>query len=342
MEARIIDRSAIVMQAPLEAQFVPSPLKFAGPGTNHLLVQTEYSVISAGTELAVYQGLESWAPLPFIPGYGSVGRVLEVGDSISGIVPGDRVFTFGSHASINLITEGVVVKTPDSVPAYLLPLAIRMGEIATTSLRVSSAELGDFVAVQGLGLVGNLAAQQFKLAGCKVIGIDVSAKRLDAARACGIDLLINSAEEDAAAAVRKITGGEMSQVVVEATGLPTLAGIAIDFAAVGGELILLGSPRGKYEGSATPLLWKVHEAKTNVTLKGAHEWSLPIKPTPGIKHSMERNAKMLIDLLVSGNLHVKELITHIVKPIDAPFVYKELYGRNDNYFGVIIDWTDEK
>jgi UDP-N-acetyl-D-mannosaminuronate dehydrogenase len=54
-------------------------------------------------------------------------------------------------------------------------------------LLVSDAELGDWVAVYGLGLVGNLCAQLFALAGCRVIGIDLFQERIDAldgTRAC--------------------------------------------------------------------------------------------------------------------------------------------------------------
>jgi 2-desacetyl-2-hydroxyethyl bacteriochlorophyllide A dehydrogenase len=342
MAARTIDREAIVITAPLEAQLKSSPIETDGLGENDLLVETEYSVISAGTELSIYKGIESWAPLPFIPGYGSVGKITETGSRVTKFAKGDRVFAYGNHASFNIISDGVVVKAPDKLAGKIVPVAARIGQVAMTALRVSSAELGDIVTVQGLGLVGNIAAQLFKLSGCTVIGVDVSDKRLAAAKACGIDHLINSSKDDVLATVNKLTDGARSRVVVEATGIPSLIRTAVDLAGKGGEVILLGTPRGVFEGNARDLLMKVHEASTAVTLKGAHEWIYPVLETAGIKHSMERNVKQLLNFAAEGRLHIDELISHVVSPAEVPNVYKELYNRNEDYFGVVIDWTKIK
>jgi len=51
-------------------------------GAEDILIQTSASIVSAGTELSIWAGLESWAPLPTTPGYGSVGKVLEVGNAV--------------------------------------------------------------------------------------------------------------------------------------------------------------------------------------------------------------------------------------------------------------------
>lgn len=342
MSLNKFNRTALVITSPLEAELQNRQIEYEALEPASLLVETEYSVISAGTELAIYRGIESWAPLPYVPGYGSAGRVIEVGSAVHAFRPGDRVFTYGPHASINVIDGGAIVKVPDGLEAFLVPLTVRMGQVAMTAVRVSSAELGDYVAVQGLGLVGNLAAQFFKLAGCKVIGIDTSAKRIATAHKCGLASVLDATTQDVPAAVREITGGEMAQVVVEATGIPALARNAMDLAAQRGELILLGTPRGNYEGNAAELLMRVHEASTFITLKGAHEWAYPLTPIPGIKHSIERNINLIIDLAANGKIHARELISHVIPPCKAPEAYKELYRRNEDYFGVVIDWTAER
>ena len=334
-----VDRCSVVITSPLEAELVSRPLEYGELKPTELLVKTDYSVISAGTELSIFRGSEPWAALPYAPGYGAVGRVLETGSEVTEFVPGDRVFTYGSHASVNLISDGLVLKVPDALDGVLAPLLARMGQVAFTSVRVASAQLGDVVTVQGLGLVGNLAGQLFKLAGCTVIGIDVSPKRLAIAKACGIDFAVDSNATDPVSAVKEITGGAMSAVVVEATGISNLGETAACMAAKGGEVVLLGTPRGTYDGNATDLLMKVHLASSAVVLKGAHEWIFPLKPTPGVKHSIERNVQQLMEWGTIGKLHGRELVSHVVSPEMVPEVYQELNKRNEDYFGVVIDWT---
>lgn len=339
MALAAINRKAVVIKSPLDAVFAAQPLEYDGLKPGELLVETEYTVVSAGTELAIYKGLESWAPLPFVPGYASVGVVLETASDVTTFVPGDRVFTYGSHASVNIIRQGLVVKPPADLDVKLVPLVARMGQVAFTAVRVSRPELGDFVAVQGLGLVGNLAAQLFTLSGCRVIGIDVSPLRLDAAKACGIDYVVNSSFENPAEAIKKITSGEMSQVVVEATGIPALAGTAAEMAAQNGQVVLLGTPRGAYSANPVDLLMKVHLASSAVTLKGAHEWIYPLKKGAGVKHSMERNVEQLLSLAASGKLHARQLVSHVVSPDCVPDIYNELCKRSEHYFGVVVNWT---
>src|SRR5688572_26695252 len=74
------------------------------PLPDDVLLQTEASFISAGTELAIYSGVDpkvtqegAWCKYPFKPGYASVARVLEAGTNVKAVQPGDRVFTFAKH-----------------------------------------------------------------------------------------------------------------------------------------------------------------------------------------------------------------------------------------------------
>src|SRR5581483_7168590 len=84
------------------------------PAPNQILVATEVSVISAGTELAVYTGTHQWLKDPNLPdwkfpfrsGYSAAGSILAVGSAVSGWKPGDRVSYPGNHASAELLTIG--------------------------------------------------------------------------------------------------------------------------------------------------------------------------------------------------------------------------------------------
>src|SRR5262249_2832777 len=80
------------------------------PTPNQILVETEASAVSAGTELAVYTGTHQWLKdpnlpdwkFPFRPGYSAAGTVAAVGSAVTGWQPGDRVSYPGNHASHEL------------------------------------------------------------------------------------------------------------------------------------------------------------------------------------------------------------------------------------------------
>jgi len=302
------------------------------------LVETEYSVLSAGTELACLAGTESWAKMPFSPGYGSVGTICHVGETHEPYKLGDRVFTYGKHATVSGFGQ-ITAPVPDGVPPKHAAVA-RMAMVAFTAVRVAHTELGDVAAVQGLGLVGNLAAQLLTLSGCTVIGIDISAKRLATARECGIAHTVDAGANDPVATVRELTDGAMCERVVEATGVPSLAETAVGLAGRNGEVILLGTPRGDYSGDTTGMLRAVHKRDTNVALRGAHEWIYPLRRDPKrlYKHSIERNLEIVFGLIKAGKLKIEPLISHVVAPTDCADVYAQLRARNDDYFGVVFKW----
>jgi threonine dehydrogenase-like Zn-dependent dehydrogenase len=196
------------------------------------------------------------------------------------------------------------------------------------------------VAVAGLGLVGNLAAQLAGLQGGRVIGLDISKRRLDLAQTCGVELTVNPAQDDAKARVEELTGGAGVHTLIDATGSPEA--IISNLPLIGwlGELILLGSPRGEYQTDVTDVLNYVHIcSQGSIRFKGAHEWQYPLYQERFNKHSFERNSQIVWRLYAEGKLRLNELITHTVKPADAPAIYEGLRNKKDEYLGCVFDWT---
>jgi threonine dehydrogenase-like Zn-dependent dehydrogenase len=327
-------RHAIRILEPFRAHMTECDISDDQLQPQQMLVESECSVVSAGTELAIYRGSESWCKPPTEIGYGLVGRVLRTG-SKARFQHGDRIFCRAPHADLNIVTDGYPV--PNRIDSQVAPLVARMGQVAFTAVRVARPELGDVVAVLGLGLVGNLCAQLMRLSGCTVIGLDVSDKRLAIATTCGIQHVINTRLENAAEVMKKITGGAMCRHVVEATGIPGLVATATELAARHGQVILLGTPRGEFTGDATELLRNVHHSHKHVTLVGAHEWIYPDHPSDS-GHSITTNISQLFAMAEAGTLHAKELISHCLRPVQCQEVYERLLARDDDYFGVIFDW----
>lgn len=308
-------------------------------GDDYVLIRTEKSIVSAGTEIACFKGTESWAPFPFVPGYGSVGRVVDTGPAVTGFKRGDRVFTYGRHELYSLANT-VTVPLSEELDAETGVFA-RIAAVSITARRVSDAAFGDPVLVLGLGLVGNLAAQIFKRSGAEVVAVDPSEKRRCLAAACGIQSVFAS-RDDLEREIDSLTDGKRFHTVVDATGIPAVIVEAPAMAGKGGEVILLGSPRGEFTADLTPLLNQVHLAGHGcITLKGAHEFRFPAQEDPGgnVRFSFTGNVKVLLRKIASGDLRVRDLISHRADPRDCDSVYSELHDKPDSFSAIVFDWS---
>jgi 2-desacetyl-2-hydroxyethyl bacteriochlorophyllide A dehydrogenase len=311
---------------------------------HEIIIKNKYSLISPGTEMSCLSGNESWFSLPGTPGYAAVGEILEKGKQIKNLKVGDTVFVFGPHSEYFKINtqdrySGICIKVPSSVSHDTVPFT-RIGTIAMTSLRVSDIELGDYAAVIGMGLVGNLAAQLCMLQGARVIGIDINEKRLEVAKRCGIDCCVNAYLPDYQKQIKEITKGRGISTLIDATGISSVIQKNLTLVAPYGEVILLGSPRSPFESNLTDTLKYVHYMDNGVlSFKGAHEWRYPTFENEYNKHSIERNSVIMLDLLEREKINIGPLYTHKLKPEDCKKAYDGLRKNPGQYIGVIFDWN---
>jgi 2-desacetyl-2-hydroxyethyl bacteriochlorophyllide A dehydrogenase len=126
---------AIVFSAPNQVVLGSTDLDPAQLRPDQVLLDTEASVVSPGTELAILRGTESWAPLPYVPGYGSVGRVRAVGSAVTNVKVGDRVFTHGRHVAQDF-SSNMIVPVPAEVSAAEAAIA-RLAQVAFTAVRIA-------------------------------------------------------------------------------------------------------------------------------------------------------------------------------------------------------------
>jgi len=321
----------------------PAAWPLASLPDDHVLIRTAVSLISPGTELALFTGTHvelpnpanRWAKLPFFPGYASVGEVIAAGRSVCGITAGMRVLATGHHATYDCIpyAEHHVVPLPNEAIAKHVLFA-KLAEIATASTVQARIAPGHLVVVFGLGLIGNLAAQLFALQGARVIGVDVVERRVAAARDVGIERTVHSTgmtEEELAAHIEALAGGEAPHVVVEATGNPALVTPALQLVRPLGQVILLGSPRASAE---IDLYRHIHSR--GVSLIGAHNRIKGLEGVPAEAHTL----RYVLDLIVRRQLAVEPLITHMLSWTEAARAYELLLHDKDKAIGVLLDWTD--
>ena len=256
-------------------------------GPDEILIATECTFISAGTELANYTGTEpqvfqkgAWCEYPWRSGYANVGIVQAIGERVTRCRVGQRVFTCGPHASAGKIDQhALVVPVPEGMDPDTA-VATRMAGVASSAAVMAEMPAHPWVAVFGLGLVGNLAAQAFRILGGRVVGIDPVASRRALAERCGIRPTLAGTAAEVQAQVSALTGGALADIVVDATGLTRVVCQALQATANVGQLVLLGTPRAPLAGDVTEFVRGIHDR--NVTVRGALEWCVPVYTPVGM------------------------------------------------------------
>ena len=312
---------------------------------NEILIDTEYTFISSGTELANYTGREpkvfqkgAWCAYPWRSGYANVGVVRDVGANVTRAAPGDSVFTYGRHASIIRYTQDrLIVPISDSIDSGVVA-ASRMAGVAMTSIIVSEIDTNAGVIVFGLGLVGNLAAQMFQIRGCRVVGVDPVAERRKLAERCGIEHTIGGDAEEVQAQIQELTKGELGNITVDAVGHSSVVMQALRATASHGQLVILGSPRVSVTGDLTELLSDTHLRW--ITIRGALEWCVPMYPDTGNRVSQFSKQQTIFDWIARGELDVESLISHRLKPKQIKQAYDGLLNEPDVWTGVVLDWDE--
>src|SRR5947209_2480037 len=225
MQAR---QAVIVKPFQVEVRDVVLP----DPADNQILVATEVSAVSPGTELAVYTGthqclqdpnLPDWK-FPFRPGYSAAGTVVAVGPGVSGWAPGDRVSYPGNHASAELLTlgheRGRLWRLPNGLDADRAAWACIARYGMGASIR-AGLTLGQSAAVLGLGIIGQFSLRCLVAAGAyPVVGIDGVRRRREAALAGGADQVIDPSAGDPRQQLAELLGVRGAEVVADATGVP--------------------------------------------------------------------------------------------------------------------------
>jgi 2-desacetyl-2-hydroxyethyl bacteriochlorophyllide A dehydrogenase len=318
------------------------------PEPGHLLIETEATFISAGTELAWFTGRDPQVTgprgsnaYPRVPGYANCGRVVVVGEEVDDFAIGQRVFSFGGHVShhhqaVHDPDRGMLVHVPSDI-APDVAAAARMAMVALTAVQTSSVQLNDWVAVLGLGSVGNLACQLFRLAGARVIGVDPLDARRELARRVGIEHVVGGDPPEVAQAVNDLTDGGGTRITVDAVGDARVVEQAAALTAAFGEVVLLGSPRTPYQTDLDAVVRPVHYQW--VTFKGALEWKIPRYPTRGARHSTYENALTIFDLARRGRLKLPQLISHRLPPERIKIAYEGLLNDRQHFWGVVLDWA---
>jgi 2-desacetyl-2-hydroxyethyl bacteriochlorophyllide A dehydrogenase len=310
------------------------------PHAGELLIRTDVSLISMGTELTILSGQfperSAWASYgryPFLPGYSNVGRVAEVGPGLAPDWIGKRVATRTPHARWVTAPADAAMGIPPAVSdadAALFAIAA----IVMNGIRRGKVVWGETVVVFGLGILGQLAVRLAELAGSsKVFGLDVAHSRLELLPKSPAVIGLNPHTDDVVKTVKEDNHGRLGDVAFEVTGDPKLIPTQFEVLRRQARLVVLSSPRG-------PTSIDFHDLCNfpGFAIVGAHEMTHPAAETLENPWTHRRHFELFFDLIAAGRLEASSLVRDKFSYLRAAEVYSNLLADRSRFMAVTFDW----
>lgn len=327
---------AVVFERPGEVAV--RSVELPDPAPDDVLVRTEWSALSPGTEGRVLDDRffsRSFAAqrFPTVPGYQRVGTIEALGGAVRDLRVGQRVFatrgrvsggvaaTWGGHVALALTPADEVMPLPDGIDGRVaagLVLA-QVGHNGAT--RPARTGPGALVVVVGDGLVGQYAAQASRARGAHVLLAGRRTDRLAAAARHSATEVLDVRAEDLAAAVRA-RRPDGADVVIDTSSTADGVRAATALLRRDGELVLLGwYPEGE---NLLDVFWFI-AGKRELAAHFTGGWTRP-------------RLEATLAAVGAGTLRVAELITHDIPWQDAAEAFALARDRASVHLGIVIDW----
>src|ERR1035437_5358945 len=365
-----------IKQKTLKIEEVPMP----SCKSNGVLVKTFYSAVSVGTEVMklknadlsyfqmakkkpeqvkevlntltqlgpaatyrkVMNKLDSLSPL----GYSLVGKVIEVGKRADGFKCGDIVACGGAgyanHSEINFIPKNLCAKVPEGVELKEASFTT-IASIAMQGFRQTQSQIGENVAVIGLGLLGQILIQIIQANGCRAFGFDISKRKCEIAIENGAFFAEIASKTNFEEEIGSLTNGYGCDSVIITTGTSSndpiiLAGkIARDKA----KIVDIGITK-------MDLPWDLYYHKEldfrfsrsygPGRYGSQYEESGLDYPIGYVRWTEQRNMMSVLQLLKDKKLHFSKSITLEFNFVDSEKAFLEIKEGKEDYLGVILKY----
>jgi predicted dehydrogenase/threonine dehydrogenase-like Zn-dependent dehydrogenase len=359
-------KQVLIRKGEAVADDVPAPALEAGTA----LVAVQRSCISVGTELSGLRrsGLPLWQLAARYPehakkvvqsvatmgvsrtwnivqgqltagtaaGYSAAGIVIQVGPGLEGIRPGDRVACAGAqcahHAEVIRVPRNLMTVIPDAV-SFEEASTVALGAIAMQGVRRAQPTLGETFVVIGLGVLGQLAAQLLRANGCRVIGIDLDAKRLAFARELGMDASVRLDDGPDVDQVMRLTNGNGADgvIITAATASDAVVSSAFRMCRRKGRVALVGDVGlnlSRADMYAKELDFFISCSYGPGRYDTKYEEGGADYPVAYVRWTENRNMSEYLRLIEQGRVQVKPLISTTYPVDEANDAYTALQSSN--------------
>ncbi len=287
---------------------------------------------------ATYDAVKSKLDQPLPLGYCNVGKVLDGSDT--GLEKGARVVSNGHHAEVVRVPKNLVASIPDEVDDETAAFTV-LGAIAMQGIRLVNPTVGETVVVTGLGLIGLLTVQILKANGCRVLGVDFDSAKCELARQFGAEVVDLSKEQDPVVMAEAFSRGRgVDAVIITASSKSNeIVHQAATMCRKRGRIVLVGvvglelSRADFYEKELT---FQVSCSYGPGRYDEDYEDKGMDYPLGFVRWTEQRNFEAVLDLMASGSINVKSLITHRFKIDDAVAAYEKLDDRSS--LGILLDY----
>jgi predicted dehydrogenase len=296
------------------------------------------------TVQAVFNRLDQ----PMALGYSSSGTIVALGKNMQGFKVGQRVACAGGgyavHAEYNVVPKNLLTALPKNVD-FESAAFTTLGAIALHGFHLAEPQLGENVAVIGLGLVGLLTIQIAAAAGCNVLGIDLDPKRVKLASSLGLQAVTRQNAESSAGAFTANRGFDAVIICADTSSNDPieLAGVisrdrarVVATGAVG-----LNIPRKIYYEKEIAFInsrsYGPGRYDSNYEENGADY------PIGYVRWTEGRNFQSVVDLLSNRKLKVESLITHRFPVEKGVQAYEVITGKKKEAFlGVLLTYSEKE
>ena len=317
-----------------------------------VLVEVHASLISPGSEMGLARMFRknpaerSMPPMTF--GYSNAGVILKTCGDVKCLKPGMRVACMGAgaaeHTNYAVVPVNLVVPIPDEV-TFEEASYLSLAATALQAVRRTQVQFGEYGAVLGLGIVGNLAAQLYRLNGARVIGWESLAGRAEIAARCGIADRTDFIDADPVEATKRFAapyGLDFALFAFGGGGERAFENIkkCMKFSADGhamGNITLVGGCRVPVDGGAASGNLNIRVSSRTGAGYHDHDWEYGRDyPAAFVQFTTQRNARELITLIGEKRLLVTPLTTHRFELENIREAGNLLIDHPDRTLGVIL------
>ena len=282
--------------------------------------------------------------LPMPLGYSSAGTVVECGAGLEEFKPGDRVAcaggSFAVHAEYAVVPRNLLVRLPDHVD-FDSAAFTTLGAIAMHGFRLAQPQLGERVAVIGMGLLGLLAAGIARAAGCHILGVNLNPARIELARTMGFKAVARSQAEETARSTTRGQGFDVVLICADARSNDPIE-LAGNIARDRGRVVAIGAvglniPRKIYYEKE--LSFQVSRSYGPGRYDANYEEHGRDYPPGFVRWTEGRNLEAFVQLLAEGKVDVNPLISHHFSIEQAPEAYDLITAKTRQPFlGVLLTY----